>query len=252
MLTLSGLSGTSKYFTAHLISSYLKKPFIFVSESLENDPLLSDSFNAFSEYKSEILEKKNYLNESIIGSGNIISTCGRISALGTLEQGKNLLIHPSALFDKTVPRKLLSSATINLSVNDAVIREEFISSLNKIGYRKSEQAEYPGQFSTRGAIVDVFSPIYEYPVRAEFIGDQIRSIRFFDPGTQKSINRTEGVSIFPASEFIYFDEFTKTQEIIYNHLVDSDISPNIRNTLLDVIEGGKTHRSAGMVSPAHL
>ncbi len=235
--TLSGLSGTSKYFTAHILSSYLEKPFIFISESLETDPLLSDSFNAFSDYKAGILEKKNYVNESIIGSGNIINTAARISALASLEQGKNLLVHPSALFDKTVPGNILSSATINLRINEAVIREEFIGSLNKIGFRKSEQAEYPGQFSTRGAIVDVFTPIYEYPVRVEFIGDLIRSIRFFDPGTQKSINKTENVSIYPASEFIYTDKFAKTQKIIYNHLVDSDISPNIRNTLLEVMDG---------------
>jgi len=238
-LTISGLSGTSKYFLAHLLSSYLERPFIFVSESFDNDPLLSDNFNVFSDHKAEIFEKKNYLIESIIGSGNIINTVGRISALVSLEQGKNLLLHPSALFDKTVPGSILSSAAVNLKVNSTVNREEFIDSLYSIGFRKSEQAEYPGQFSTRGAIVDVFSPVHKNPVRAEFLGDSIRSIRFFDHKTQKSINRTENVSIFPASEFIYSDDFAEIQKIIYNHLVDCDISPNIRNTVLDILEERK-------------
>ena len=56
-LTISGLSGTSKYFIAHLISTFLKRPFIFVSDSFDSDPLLSDNFNVFSEYETEIFRK---------------------------------------------------------------------------------------------------------------------------------------------------------------------------------------------------
>jgi len=248
-LTISGLSGTSKYFIAHLISTFLKRPFIFVSDSFDSDPLLSDNFNVFSEYDAEIFEKKTYSIESIVGSGNIINTVERISALVSLENGKNLVIQPSALFDKTVPGEILSSASIYLSINKTVIREKFIDSLYSIGFRKSEQVEYPGQFSTRGAIVDIFSPVHKYPVRAEFLGDLIRSIRFFDPKTQKSTNKTDNVSIFPASEFIYREDFSEIQKVIYNHLVDCDISPNLRNTVLNIIEEKKHIEQLEWLSP---
>lgn len=247
--TISGLSGTSKYFIAHLISTHLNRPFIFISDSFYNDPLLQDNFNVFSEYNAEIFEKKPYSIESVVGSGNLKKTADRISALVSLENGKNLLIQPSAFFDKIVPKKTLSSASIHLSINNTIIRDEFIDSLFKIGFRKSEQVEYLGQFSTRGAIVDIYSPAYKYPIRAEFLGDLVRSIRFFDPKSQKSINKTDSVTIFPASEFIYSENFSEIQKILYNHLVDCDISPNLRNRVLNIIEDKKHIEQLEWLSP---
>lgn len=238
-LTISGLTGTSKYFIAHLISGLLKRPFIFISDTFDSDPLLSDNFNTFTEFNAEIFDKKNYSTESVIGSGNLKNTSERISALVSLEQGKNLIINSSALFEKTVPGKNLSTASIGLSNNQTVLREDFIDSLFSIGFRKTEQVEYQGQFSTRGAIVDIFSPVHLNPVRVEFLGDSVRSIRFFDPKTQKSINKTETVTVFPASEFIYPDDFAGIQKIIYNHLIDCDVSPNLRNTVLNIVEDKK-------------
>ena len=238
-LSISGLTGSSKYFIAHLLSSYLKRPFVFVSDLFDDDPLFSDNFNVFSESTAPVFEKKFYSVESIVGSSNLIKTVQRISALVSLCEGRNLLIQPSAVFDKTIPPGLLSGSTVPLSVNLLIDREELINSLGSIGYRKSDLTEYPGQFSTRGSIVDVFPPVYENPSRIEFLGDSIRSIRIFNPGTQKSINKTDSITIYPATEFIYPDKIESLQQTIYNHLVNSEVSANLRNNILEIIEGKK-------------
>lgn len=70
------------------------------------------------------------------------------------------------------------------------------------GYEKSYQVESPGQFSVRGGIVDIFDLTEENPYRIELWGDEVESIRSFDILSQRSIERLESISVFPATEFV--------------------------------------------------
>ena len=67
------------------------------------------------------------------------------------------------------------------------LRDRLLSWLAQKGYERNELVWSPGQFVARGSIVDIFSPSDPYPVRLEFFDDEIESIRFFDPETQKSL-----------------------------------------------------------------
>ena len=71
-----------------------------------------------------------------------------------------------------------------------------------MGYEKSYQVESPGQFSVRGGIIDIFDLTEENPYRIELWGDEVESIRSFDILSQRSIENLEGVSVFPAAEFV--------------------------------------------------
>ena len=71
-----------------------------------------------------------------------------------------------------------------------------------MGYEKSYQVESPGQFSVRGGIIDIFDLTEENPYRIELWGDEVESIRSFDILSQRSIENLEGVSVFPATEFV--------------------------------------------------
>ena len=62
--------------------------------------------------------------------------------------------------------------------------------------------ESPGEFTARGGILDVFPPALLHPVRIEFFGDEIDSIRYFDVDSQRSIENAESVDIFPGSEYV--------------------------------------------------
>ena len=63
--------------------------------------------------------------------------------------------------------------------NEEIDRELFIEKLICGGYSRSTIVEEPGDFSVRGGIIDIFSPLYSDPLRIEFFGDQVDSIRFF-------------------------------------------------------------------------
>ncbi|MCX8033184.1 MAG: transcription-repair coupling factor [Thermoleophilia bacterium] len=78
--------------------------------------------------------------------------------------------------------------------------DELISNLCQLGYRRVDQAENPGEFSVRGGIIDVFPSTDLYPVRIEFWGDEIESLRRFSIFTQRSIQPVESVLICAAAE----------------------------------------------------
>ncbi|MCL0073820.1 transcription-repair coupling factor [Dehalococcoidia bacterium] len=70
----------------------------------------------------------------------------------------------------------------------------------RLGYEMAQVIETPGTISKRGGIVDIFSPGNDLPARIEFLGDEVESIRWFDPGTQRSVGFTDSVAIVPAGE----------------------------------------------------
>ena len=81
----------------------------------------------------------------------------------------------------------------------------FAEKLVSFGYEKSYQVEGPGQFSVRGGIIDVFDLTEENPYRIELWGDEVESVRSFDILSQRSIEKLECISIFPATEFVLDD-----------------------------------------------
>jgi transcription-repair coupling factor (superfamily II helicase) len=78
--------------------------------------------------------------------------------------------------------------------------ESLVEHLNIVGYTKAEVVEMPGEYALRGGILDVFPPEADRPVRIEFFGDEIESIRSFDAGTQRSLAARDEVTLLPLSE----------------------------------------------------
>src|SRR5919108_1914954 len=78
---------------------------------------------------------------------------------------------------------------------DALIRH-----LNTVGYSATDVVEMPGQYALRGGILDVYSPEADRPVRVEFFGDEVESIRKFDPASQRSSNPVDEALLLPLTE----------------------------------------------------
>lgn len=91
---------------------------------------------------------------------------------------------------------------IEISVSDSIDMTKFIEKLNIMGYEKSTIVTKTGDYAVRGFIIDVFPIGSDNPVRFEFFGDEIDSIRNFDISTQKSIANINTTTILPVSEFI--------------------------------------------------
>ncbi len=78
--------------------------------------------------------------------------------------------------------------------------ETLTAHLSSVGYTPMDQVEMPGQFTRRGGILDIYSPEAEQPVRIEFFGDEIDTIRQFDPETQRSQSRLDAADLLPLTE----------------------------------------------------
>lgn len=130
--------------------------------------------------------------------------CQRVRALHVLCQGENTVIISSlpSLLHKLLPPSVFSEACFVLKVEETVERDWLLRSLIRLGYSRGSLAEIPGEFSVRGGIVDIFSTAHDHPVRIEFLGDTVESIRTFDPSTQESITRLKETWILPTREFI--------------------------------------------------
>ncbi len=80
---------------------------------------------------------------------------------------------------------------------------EFLVALD---YDNEAEVHMPGEFSWRGGLLDFFSPVHEYPVRVEYFGDEIESLRYFDPETQRSVETIDSCTIIPRGEAALLDE----------------------------------------------
>ncbi len=115
----------------------------------------------------------------------------------------------SALMTPQIPLEVLQKNVIPINKGKEVDEKQLAKQLVAMGYEKTYQVEAPGQFSVRGGIVDIFDLTEENPFRIELWGEEVDSIRSFDILSQRSIEKLESVSIYPATELILTDEELK-------------------------------------------
>ena len=111
----------------------------------------------------------------------------------------------SALMTPQVPIDVIEKNVIRIRKGGEIDEKQLAKQLVAMGYEKNYQVESPGQFSVRGGIVDIFDLTEENPYRIELWGEEVDSIRSFDILSQRSIEKLESVSIYPATELILDD-----------------------------------------------
>ncbi len=113
---------------------------------------------------------------------------------------KVLVTYPEALFEKVVHPKTLSGNTIQVRNGELLDVDGLLERLTKIGFRREDFVYEPGQFAVRGGILDIYSFGNEHPFRIELFGNEVDSIRIFNPETQLSERKLVQVSILPNIE----------------------------------------------------
>jgi len=107
-----------------------------------------------------------------------------------------------AVMTRTLPRREFLKVTRLLKVNQQITPDSLQRSWVDLGYQPADTVLEPGQFSHRGGILDVWTPAEASPARLEFFGDEIDTIRIFDPGTQRTTRSLEELLITPAREVL--------------------------------------------------
>ena len=107
-----------------------------------------------------------------------------------------------SLMTRTLPRRDFLKACKKLSVNQTIQPDTLLRSWAEIGYQRVNTVLEPGQFSSRGGILDIWATAETMPVRLDFFGDEIETIRKFDPASQRTIEKLDSILITPAREYI--------------------------------------------------
>jgi transcription-repair coupling factor (superfamily II helicase) len=114
-----------------------------------------------------------------------------------------IIISPvRAVMARTLPRRDFLKALRTIKIGQVIQPEELLRAWVSLGYEHSNIVVSPGQFSRRGGILDVWTTSSDQPVRIEFFGDEIDTLRRFDPATQRTINTIDRLAISPAREYI--------------------------------------------------
>ncbi len=136
-------------------------------------------------------------------AGNLV-TRQRLQVIEALAEQKKVIAvtSPGGCMDRLLPLLVFKNSLITVKRGDTVDLSQLEEKLVYLGYSRTSQVEAPGQFAVRGGILDIFILSGEYPVRIEFWGDEVDSLRSFDTESQRSIEELEEAVIGPAAEEI--------------------------------------------------
>ena len=126
----------------------------------------------------------------------------RASTLWKIATGTaRLVIAPvEAACMRLFPRDHYAALALRLKRGEEYLPDMLVEHLLSVGYTRVDVVEMPGQVTLRGGILDVYSPEMDRPVRVEFFGDEIESIRRFDPETQRSASTLDEALLLPLTE----------------------------------------------------
>lgn len=130
----------------------------------------------------------------------------RIKCLCGIENAKYIVTTPSALLSYTLPFEYFKEYSLKIDMQSEIDMLSLTNQLILMGYSRVGTVESVGQFSVRGSIIDVFSPSDDNPYRIELWGDEVDSIRQFNPITQLSDYNADSAFICPVRELIYTKE----------------------------------------------
>ncbi|MCY6485707.1 transcription-repair coupling factor [Clostridium aestuarii] len=224
-IEIVGISDSAR---SYLISSLYEKKdndfLIFTNSDIEAKILYEDL--------SLYLPNVHYFPTKEVAFYNIYAISGdlrweRLKVIREMLINKKKIIVTSieSLAIKYISPELYKKYTFNFSVGDVVSLEKLSEKLIQSGYERVKIVEGKGEFSIRGGILDIYSPISLNAYRIELFGDEVDSIRNFNIESQRSIEKIDSIEIFPAKEMILAKEnIDKGYENIKKDLQDSNKS----------------------------
>lgn len=143
---------------------------------------------------------KNRKNFRLLNSSHVMLRTEMLTKLSIGGNRKIIITYPEALFEKVVLPRTLSSNIIQIKTNDTINLDSLMELFVMYGFERTDFVYEPGQFALRGGILDIYSFGNEKPYRVELFGNEVDSIRIFDPETQLSERKLLQVSIIPNVE----------------------------------------------------
>lgn len=174
----------------HLIIAEDAEDAAYLHNTLENITGALDLFYFPSPYKN----KKNY---HLLNASHVMLRTEALTRIAAGGNKKIVVTYPEALFDKVVRSTALNEQVIHLKIAEEIQPDSIMELMVMLGFTRTDFVYEPGQFALRGGIFDIYSYGNEKPYRIELFGNEVESIRSFDPETQLSERKLNHVAIIP-------------------------------------------------------
>jgi transcription-repair coupling factor (superfamily II helicase) len=237
--------------STHLVILNDAEEAAYFHNTLEN---LTQALNLFY-FPSSFKNRKDFRH---LNSSHVMLRTEALSHMSSsaMADGKKqagiIITYPEALFEKVILPQTLDGNLINIKINDTLDVDSLIETFVTYGFSRTDFVYEPGQFALRGGILDIYSFGNEKPYRIELFGNDVDSIRIFDPATQLSERKLLRVSIIPnvktqfsGDEKISLLEFLPEHTVVW--LKDWDVIKKSIEEQHEYLESFLEH-SAGNIS----
>ena len=241
-LTVSGLQGSAKSFLLSLISRQINRTLIVIAPTEREARAIHQDIFFFldGENKAFLYPPWDFSSTDMPAFQQDVEL-SRMEILCNLIMGKRavVVVPLKALMQKVIPKKVLEAYIETISIGDTIDRDHLVQKLSQGGYKRVTLVDEKGQFSLRGHVIDVFPPTALRPVRMEFMGDELESIREYDPASQRSTGELVDFTLSPAREVILSEE--RRQQAIENikhRALELELPRMMKTHLVEMLENG--------------
>lgn len=224
-VALRGLVGSAAAFIASSVLDPLRRNHLFVLRDKEEAAYFMNDLEAvLSDYPILFYPRSArvpYQTETT-ENANIAMRVEVLNHLNDRERRTITVTFPEAIAEQVVARQTLSEHTFDINLGEKYTLDFIDEVMQEYRFEKVDYVYEPGQYSIRGGIVDIFSYSFDQPYRIEFFGDEVDSIRKFDPATQLSTGKMVKATIVPnvgkqllQESRMHFHEFIARDTVIW-------------------------------------
>jgi transcription-repair coupling factor (superfamily II helicase) len=246
---VQGLQGGARALVLSLVAAQARRPMLIVASSARDAENLYEDLNFFlgAEGSQEPLRDRVHLFPSweVLPFENLSphpeNIAARLEGLYKLveEPAPILIASPAALMQRVIAKDALRRAYLYLVAGQELARETLLEHLVQWGFQNVPLVEERGDFSVRGGIVDLFSPGYDRPLRLEFDGDRLDSIREFNPASQRTEKVQEEMLLLPMKEFsLKGDGLDEALRRLDQRAAELEVDRREKNRLIESLREG--------------
>ncbi|MEQ8882513.1 MAG: CarD family transcriptional regulator, partial [Cyclobacteriaceae bacterium] len=198
-IAIKGLAGSIDSLIVHSLFESLEKTHLIVLHDKEEAAYFQNDLKNFLPEQTIYFFPSSYKKPYQFEETENANVLQRAEVLNKINAKEKIVIvsYPDALYEKVINKRSLVENTMKASVGEKLDVDFVTELLIEYGFEKNDFVYEAGQFAVRGGIIDVFSFSDNYPFRLELFGDEIESIRLFDPETQISTKDVNSISLIP-------------------------------------------------------
>ena len=199
-LSIKGLHGSSKPLFAASLYNRAHNPYLYILNNLENAGYFYHDLTQLLNDKEVLFFPSGYKRAAKYGQPDPANEILRTEVLERLQKNEKeyiIVTYPDAIAEKVISQSTLKQNTLTVSVSEHIGSEAISKKLDAYQFEYVDYVYEPGQYATRGSILDVFSYSSEFPYRIDFFGDEVETIRSFDIDSQLSQQSFDQIRIVP-------------------------------------------------------